>query len=103
MRLSRIYQHLLSDNGPQAATVGSRIREMRMRAGLTQAELGSPMTRSFVSAVEHGRALPSLPALLLMASRLGGPGGELLGPLEWTCRDTYTEVHEDDDPTPREG
>jgi transcriptional regulator with XRE-family HTH domain len=84
MRLSSIYQ-LTPDNGAsRSATLGSRIRELRVRAGLTQAELGAPMTRSFVSAIEHGRAVPSLPALMLMASRLDVPIGELLQELRWT-------------------
>jgi transcriptional regulator with XRE-family HTH domain len=80
--------------------LGSRIRELRLEAGLTQAELGSPMTRSYVSAIEHGRALPSLPALLLIAARLGVSVGKLVDQLEWTWRDTYTSVHEGSHPTP---
>jgi transcriptional regulator with XRE-family HTH domain len=82
--------------------VGSRIRELRIRAGLTQAELGAPMTRSYVSAVERGRAIPSLPSLLLMASRLGVPVGDLLGQLKWTWQESYTADHAEDDPTPRD-
>jgi transcriptional regulator with XRE-family HTH domain len=100
MRLSSIYQHRLRHEDPDAVILGSRIRELRIRAGLTQAELGLPMTRSFVSAVEHGRALPSLPALLLIAARLGVPVGELLEKLEWTWRDTYTSVHDGSNPPP---
>lgn len=99
MRLSRIYQHSRPDE-PGATTLGSRIRELRTRAGLTQAELGAPMTRSFVSAVEHGRAVPSLPALVLICARLGVPVGELLEQLEWTWRDTYTGSHDTSHPTP---
>ncbi len=100
MRLSSICQHPSGHDRPRAITFGTRIRELRIRAGLTQAELGSPMTRSFVSAVEHGRALPSLPALLLIASRLGVPVGELLEQLEWTWQETYTGIHARDNPTP---
>lgn len=103
MRLSSIYQHSSRHDGPHAATLGSRIRELRMGVGLTQGELGWPMTRSFVSAVEHGRALPSLPALLLISARLGVPVGELVGQLEWTWQDTYTEVHAGNHPPPRHG
>jgi DNA-binding XRE family transcriptional regulator len=99
MRLSSIYQHALRCHESDAAILGSRIRELRVLAGLTQAELGSPMTRSFVSAIEHGRALPSLPALLLISARLGAPVSELLEQLEWTWRDTYTGVHDGNDPT----
>ena len=97
MRLSRIYQQTAPREAPHAAALGSRIRERRTKARLTQAELGAPMTRSFVSAIEHGRALPSLPALLLICSRLGVPVGELLEELEWTWGDTYTDVHEGHD------
>jgi len=101
MRLSSIYQQdTLCRDEPHAAILGSRIRELRIRAGLTQAELGLPMTRSFISAIEHGRALPSLPALLLISGRLGVPVGELLEQLEWTWPDTYTEVHAGNNPTP---
>jgi transcriptional regulator with XRE-family HTH domain len=84
MRLSSIYQLYPDQGTSHSATLGSRIRELRIRAGLTQAELGAPMTRSFVSAIEHGRAVPSLPALMLMSSRLNVPIGELLKELEWT-------------------
>lgn len=84
--------------------LGLRIRELRVRAGFTQEELGAPLTRSFVSAIEHGRVLPSLPALLLIASRLDVPVGELVGELveqlEWTWPDTYTADHAEDDPAP---
>ena len=100
MRLSTIYQQTPGETRPRAALLGLRIRDLRIRAGLTQAELGSPMTRSYVSAVERGRAIPSLPSLLLMASRLGVPVAELIGQLEWTWQDPYTADHAEDDPTP---
>ena len=41
--------------------------------GLTQAALGTPLTRAFVSAVERGRTLPSLAALELMLRRVDVP------------------------------
>jgi transcriptional regulator with XRE-family HTH domain len=104
MRLSSIYQLTVQNGEPNTLTLGSRIRELRRQVGLTQAELGSPMTRSFVSAIEHGRALPSLPALLLISARLGVRVGDLLEHLEWTWPDTYTAIHHGDDPTtPRDG
>ena len=103
MRLSSIYRHPIGEVEAHALTLGTRIRDLRLRAGLSQAQLGSPMTRSFVSAVEHGRALPSLPALLLMSARLNVPIGDLLEQLEWTWGDTYTEAHATHHPTPRDG
>lgn len=45
---------------------------------MTQAELGWPLTRAYVSAVEHGRTLPSLGALALFADRLELPLERLL-------------------------
>jgi transcriptional regulator with XRE-family HTH domain len=51
-------------------------------SGLTQEALGAPLSKGFVSAVEHGRAVPSLPALRLMTGRLGVPLGEFLGSVD---------------------
>jgi len=100
MRLSSIYQLPPRDDASLAALLGCRVREFRVRAGLTQSELGSPRTRSFISAVEHGRTLPSLRALLQMAQRLGVPVAELLDDLESTGRVTYTWRRDTDDPPP---
>jgi transcriptional regulator with XRE-family HTH domain len=58
--------------------LGLELRERRRRSGLTQETLGAPLTKGFVSAVEHGRIIPSLPALRLMTDRLGVPLGEFL-------------------------
>ena len=53
--------------------LGLELRDRRRRSGLTQEELGTPLSKGFVSAVEHGRTVPSLSALLLMTERLGVP------------------------------
>jgi transcriptional regulator with XRE-family HTH domain len=45
---------------------------------MTQSELAAPLSRGFVSAVEKGRALPSLGALWLFAARLGIGVGNLV-------------------------
>jgi DNA-binding XRE family transcriptional regulator len=58
--------------------LGLELRRRRMELGLTQASLGEPMSKGFVSAVERGRAIPSLPALRLMASRLDTTIGAFL-------------------------
>lgn len=57
---------------------------------MTQTELGSPLTRAFVSAVEHGRCLPSLAALALFADRLGVSPAELLDPVKHELATLYT-------------
>lgn len=51
--------------------LGGEVRRRRLARGLTQAELGAPLTKAYVSAVEQGRAVPSLPALRHLALRLG--------------------------------
>ena len=58
--------------------LGVELRDRRQASGLTQEALGTPLTKGFVSAVEHGRTIPSLPALRLMTDRLGVPLGEFL-------------------------
>lgn len=40
---------------------------------MTQGELGAPLSRGYVSSVEAGRTVPSLPALQLMVTRLDMP------------------------------
>jgi len=40
---------------------------------MTQTSVGAPMTRAFVSAVERGRAVPSISALALLVDRLEVP------------------------------
>ncbi|HLO01728.1 MAG TPA: helix-turn-helix transcriptional regulator [Symbiobacteriaceae bacterium] len=61
------------------ATLGERLREMRLQAGLTQQQLaGREMTRAFICMVEKGKAKPSLASLQLMASRLNQPVSVLL-------------------------
>ena len=50
--------------------IGEELRRGRIERGLTQSGLGSPLTRGFVSAVERGLAVPSLPALAHMLARL---------------------------------
>lgn len=56
--------------------LGLELRDRRRGSGLTQEALGAPLTKGFVSAVEHGRTVPSIPALRLMTDRLGVPLGE---------------------------
>src|SRR4051794_24476962 len=58
--------------------LGAEIRRRRLVIGLSQADLGRPFSRAYVSAVETGRCIPSLSALVLMAQRLGTTSGELL-------------------------
>lgn len=71
---------------PFARSLGATIRRLREERGLTQTQMGAPLTRAYVSLVEGGHALPSLPALLLIAARLDVDPCALLpssGPHPW--------------------
>ena len=52
------------------AALGATLRRHRVARLMTQASMGYPLTRAYVSAVELGRTVPSLPALTLMVTRL---------------------------------
>src|SRR6266481_4434529 len=57
-----------------AARVGTNIREVRTRLGLTQAQLAAPeFSISYISAIERGKIRPSLKALEILARRLNVP------------------------------
>jgi transcriptional regulator with XRE-family HTH domain len=74
------------DNRPLARKIGARIRQARLRAGQTQAELAKGRyTAAYISALELGHAKPSMAALAFITDRLGVPvrefvGGDELGP-----------------------
>ena len=54
--------------------VGERIRQARTSRGMSLAQLGGKdLSRGFLSAVELGRSHISLPALSVVARRLGLP------------------------------
>lgn len=68
------------DNRPLARKIGGRIRQARLRAGLTQAELAKGRyTAAYISALELGHAKPSMAALAFIAERMGAPVREFLG------------------------
>ena len=53
--------------------IGKRIKQLRVRNGLTQAGLASrcELTKGFVSQLENDLATPSLPALMDLVEALG--------------------------------
>lgn len=66
-----------------ALRVGTTIRELRIRRQLTQAQLAlGAFSVSYISAVERGKIRPSLPALSVLAGRLGVPPALLLEGIE---------------------
>jgi len=76
--------------------LGAAIRERRRELGLTQTQLGKPLTKGFVSEVERGRSLPSLAALVLMADRLEVPVSYLLGEVKGGLSPVYTARDENE-------
>jgi ribosome-binding protein aMBF1 (putative translation factor) len=59
--------------------LGGRIRTLRTRKGLSQAQLGEPyLSRAAVSSIEKGRATPSLRSLSHLAAQLGVSIADLL-------------------------
>lgn len=98
---------LLPVRGPGAdfsRNLGAAIRARRLALGLTQTQLGKPLTKGFISEVERGRSLPSLAALVLMADRLEVPVSYLLGEVKgglspvYTARDENKHAPADPDP-----
>lgn len=67
------------DNSHVARAVGERIRQARVRAGLTQAQVSDGRyTPAYISALERGLAKPSMAALTFIAERLGVPVRDLV-------------------------
>jgi transcriptional regulator with XRE-family HTH domain len=71
--------------------LGAEIKRQRQAKGLTQTELGRPLTRAFVSSVEHGRCLPSLAALAHFADRLSVSPADLLDSVKHELAALYTQ------------
>jgi tetratricopeptide (TPR) repeat protein len=62
-----------------ARRIGGRIREARLRAGLTQQQLaGDRYTKAYISALETGIARPSMVALTFICERLGLPASHFI-------------------------
>ena len=56
--------------------IGARLKELRLRQGLTQKELaGEKITRNLLSLIESGNCSTSVSTLLYLAERLGVPAG----------------------------
>lgn len=91
MRLSTIPQHSL--NHTLATAIGHELRQRRRAAGLSQAEVGAPFTRSFVSAVERGRAIPSITALGVLLEHLRVDFDEFFWGVQMDMTAMYTRAH----------
>src|SRR5947209_18413186 len=59
--------------------LGDRLREARLAAGISQAQLGAPyFTRAHVSAIELGKIRPAMRSLEHMARKLDKPASYFL-------------------------
>jgi transcriptional regulator with XRE-family HTH domain len=90
--------NLLPDGRDRALRrrLGNEIRRRRLAAHLSQDEVSAPMTRGYVSQVERGRAMPSLPALIVIAEHLGTSADVVLKAVNQTLSEEYPVAHEDD-------
>ena len=88
---------------PLAVAIGREVHRRRKARGLTQASLGEPLTRGFVSAVERGHTVPSIAALALLTDRLDTGLDEFFRGVNEQMTTVYTAAHEhhDTDPTSR--
>ena len=103
MRLSTIAKQSVAGGGSEfSRALGAEIRRRRVALGLSQASVGHPLSRAFMSSVERGRLTPSLPSLLMIAERLNMSAGGILasveGQLEGRVRDANNS---DETPIPR--
>ena len=87
--------NLLPDGraGRFSTSLGSELRRRRLAARLSQDEMSSPLTRGFISQVELGRTMPSLPALIVISERLGTSADEILKAVNQTLNSEYAVGH----------
>jgi tetratricopeptide (TPR) repeat protein len=76
---TRTRHRVVVDQTELARAIGTRIRNARLAAGLTQQALaGDRYTKAYISALELGHAKPSMAALDYLAPRLGTRPDRLL-------------------------
>lgn len=103
MRKSSIAKHLRAGAGsPLSIAIGRELRHRRVARAMTQASLGAPLTRGFVSAVERGHTVPSIPALALLVDRLEVPLDDFFSGVKAQMTVVYSSAHEcHPNPSPR--
>jgi tetratricopeptide (TPR) repeat protein len=70
----RSRQRRVAPESPALRQLGQRLREARVAAGLSQAQLGAPYyTRAHVSAIELGKIRPAMKSLEHLAAKLRKP------------------------------
>ena len=96
MAMSTILQHR---DRTLAQAIGHEVRRRRRAAQLSQAAVGSPFTRAFVCAVERGRAMPSIPALVVILRNLDVGLDDFFRGVQSEMTMQYTPGHADADET----
>lgn len=74
--------------------IGRELLRRRTALGLSQASLGEPLTRAFVSAVEHGHTVPSIAALALLTDRLETGLADFFRGVNEQMTGVYTAAHD---------
>ena len=86
--MSTITKHSIGGDGSEfAVLLGLEIRRRRLELHLSQAEVGRPLTRAFLSSVENGRITPSLASLVIIARRLNSTAAAIIGSVERQLED----------------
>jgi len=76
---TRTRKRRVAPESPALSRLGQRLREARVAAGLSQAQLGAPYyTRAHVSAIELGKIRPAMKSLEHMAAKLARPSSYFL-------------------------
>lgn len=79
MRLSTIAKQSTTGGGSAyARALGGEVRRRRRALGLSQSIVSEPLTKGFLSSVEAGRAIPSIPSLVMIARRLNTTAATIL-------------------------
>jgi transcriptional regulator with XRE-family HTH domain len=72
-----------SATGPlSTAVIGQVLRDARRSRGLTQHQLAKPFSTAFVSSVELGNTMPSLPSLAILLRHMGITMAEFFSEVE---------------------
>lgn len=101
MGKSSIPKQSAGERASLAEAIGSELRQRRRSRGLTQRELGMPFTRAFISAVELGYAIPSVPTLAMLAARLDVGLDEFFRGVNQRWTGVYNGPHGHHDPPSR--
>lgn len=104
MRMSTIAKQLIAGQDTSfARALGAEIRRRRVAMGLSQDSVGRPLSRAFLSSVESGRSVPSLPSLLMIARRLNATGAAILESVETELEGRNGDGNTDQETVARRG